>query len=121
MSSARAGFSLFEVLVAFAILSLVLTALIPGQARLLSRAADAEQKALAFDYALSKAAELNVIEPLTVGTTRHSYRGWDVVQETLPLEATEQGQIVETQIRVSLSGGRELTRLTRVGFVPNAQ
>ncbi|RLJ60747.1 prepilin-type N-terminal cleavage/methylation domain-containing protein [Litoreibacter meonggei] len=120
MNNSRAGFSLIEVLVAFTILSLVLVALIPGQARLLGRAADAEQQALAFDYALSKASELTVLEPLEVGTVETTYRNWTVVQETMPLEQIERGQIVETNIRISLSDSRPLVSHRTLNFILNA-
>ncbi|WP_339691991.1 prepilin-type N-terminal cleavage/methylation domain-containing protein [Celeribacter baekdonensis] len=51
--SKRAGYSLFEVLIAFAIMTMVLSALIPGQATLLRRSQDAADRVLAMDYAIS--------------------------------------------------------------------
>lgn len=66
MSSSR-GYSVFEVLIAFAIMSLVLSALIPGQARLLARASSGDQELLALDYAQSRLAQLGVSEPLEPG------------------------------------------------------
>jgi len=73
----RAGYSLFEVLIAFVIMSLVLAALIPGQARLLGRAAVQEQQLLAHDFALSRLALLDV-GVLAPGTQQDLYREWQV-------------------------------------------
>ncbi|MDA8747771.1 prepilin-type N-terminal cleavage/methylation domain-containing protein, partial [Litoreibacter sp.] len=82
MTTKRSGFSLFEVLIAFAVLSLVLVALIPGQAQLLSRATQSEQQSLAMDYALSRAALLGVTHSLNKGQVHEQYREWTIVETT---------------------------------------
>lgn len=74
----HAGYSLFEVMIAFVIMTLVLGALIPGQAQLLRRAAVQEDQLLAQDYALSRAAALGVEFPLVIGITRDSYKDWQI-------------------------------------------
>ncbi|WP_108813226.1 type IV pilus modification PilV family protein [Loktanella sp. Alg231-35] len=86
----RAGYSLFEVLIAFVIMSLVLAALIPGQAQLLGRAAMQEEQLLAYDYALSRIAALETA-PLVAQTQQDSYRDWEVTTEVLPGGALANG------------------------------
>ncbi|WP_457645936.1 prepilin-type N-terminal cleavage/methylation domain-containing protein [Profundibacter sp.] len=80
MNTRRAGYSLFEVLIAFAILTLVLTALIPGQARLLARVQKQDDSFLAQDYAFSRMAQIGVVTPLAEGTTNETYRDWRIVE-----------------------------------------
>lgn len=81
MNSRRAGYSLLEVLIAFAIMTMVLTALIPGQARLLSRVARQDDQFLVQDYAYSRMAKIGVITPLEEGTQTDSYRSWQIIEE----------------------------------------
>ena len=50
----RAGFSLLEVLIAFAVMAAVLGALAPGQAAMAARVGEAAERLLAADYALSR-------------------------------------------------------------------
>ena len=50
----RAGFSLLEVLIAFAVMAAVLGALVPGQAAMAARTGEAAGRLLAADYALSR-------------------------------------------------------------------
>jgi len=78
----RRGYSLFEVLIAFTIMTIVLAALLPGQARLMTRANDADTRLLAFDYALSHMASLGISTPITDGVVQSSYRDWIVVTST---------------------------------------
>lgn len=118
--SSRSGFSLFEVLIAFAILSLVLVALIPGQAQHLARAAQADQQTLAFDFALSKSAELGITAPLVIEQRETNYRNWIVYQNTYELLRTERGLIVETEIRITLEKGSEIASLKVLGFIADA-
>lgn len=113
----KSGFSLFEVLIAFAIMSLVLVALLPGQARLLTRATESSQNALALEYALSKAAELGVTRPLRIGSLSEPYRDWSISQNTRALEQADGGQIVETEIIVTSSVGRTIARVTSLGLL----
>ena len=82
--SRRAGYSLLEVLVAFAILTMVLTVLLPGKTALLMRLPEKEEHFLAYDYALSRLARLEAegfpseMRPTEV---REAYRGWQVVTQ----------------------------------------
>ena len=81
MNRRRAGYSLFEVLIAFAILTMVLSALIPGQASLLSRVNQQDEKFLAQDYAYSRIALIGVTEAVVSGALTDSYRDWLIVQD----------------------------------------
>jgi prepilin-type N-terminal cleavage/methylation domain-containing protein len=119
--SGKRGFSLFEVLIAFTIMSMVLVALIPGQARLLGRATEADQRALAFDYALSRALELGVTEPLRIGSEIEQYREWDITLNTMLVERVTQGDIVETHVEIRLRDGRPLAKLRSLGFISDVR
>lgn len=88
--SLRAGYSLLEVLVAFAILTMVLTVLLPGKTALLTRLPEMEERFLAYDYALSRLARLEAegfTSEMQPAEVREAYRGWQVVTqiEYLPL------------------------------------
>ncbi len=85
----RAGYSLLEVLIAFVILTLVLAALLPGQARLLDRATIQEQQLLAHDYALSQLAKIGTATPLTVGATESTYRNWQITTAIVPAASAD--------------------------------
>lgn len=76
----RAGYSLFEVLIAFAIMSLVLSALLPGQTRLLERVQSADEQVLATDYAISLADLAVVTPPTQWRNATYDYRDWQVEQ-----------------------------------------
>lgn len=84
--SRRKGYSLLEVLIAFVILTLVLAALLPGQARLLDRASIQEQQLLAHDYALSLVATIGTSTPPDIGTTDSTYRNWNITTTIAPSE-----------------------------------
>jgi prepilin-type N-terminal cleavage/methylation domain-containing protein len=121
MNRARAGYSLIEVLVAFAIMSMVLTALIPGQARLLGRASDADQSALAFEYALSVGATLGVSTPLQLGSDTWRYRDWQIEHTTTQLKVIETGALTLTKITVRSAQNSDLARFETLGFIPRAE
>jgi prepilin-type N-terminal cleavage/methylation domain-containing protein len=74
----RRGYSLFEVLVAFVILALVLAVLLPGQASLLRRAVSGPEAVLAQDYALSHLAHIGRDIPAAEGQDSEPYRDWTV-------------------------------------------
>ncbi len=80
----RAGYSLFEVLLAFAILTTVLAVLLPGQSRLLHRMSQSEHKVLAQDYALSVLDSLGLENPVEPSLSRTTHLDWDVETEILP-------------------------------------
>lgn len=112
MSHQRAGYSFFEVLIAFAILTMVLSALVPGQARLLSRVNQQDQKFLAQDYAFSLLAQIGVTGPISSGTSTDTYHDWHVildVSETV-LDGHET-PLLKIVIDVQSQGGKTLARV----------
>lgn len=116
--SRRTGYSLLEVLIAFVILTLVLTALLPGQARLLDRTSMQEQKLLAHDYALSTAAQLSISTPATIGTVQNNYQNWLVTTTISPAEHTNSATDVLTlEVRVHDSRNRLLATVHSVMVV----
>jgi prepilin-type N-terminal cleavage/methylation domain-containing protein len=90
MNSRRAGYSLLEVLIAFAIMSLVLAVLLPGQSRLLGRAVSANETLLARDYAESLIAGYGFDRATTEGERTFETGDWQVeevmneMQDPLP-------------------------------------
>jgi len=115
----RAGYSLVEVLIAFVILTLVLSALIPDQAALLRRTTFLQDRLLAHDYALSRAARLGYDLPLEVGVTDDDYRGWQIRTEVQPGDPTT-GDIATllTTITVFAQSGQSLARHETIRTVP---
>ena len=80
MRSRTAGYSLFEVLLAFAIMAMILSVLLPRQTDMLSRIRNIEDRALAQDFAMSRLALLSIAVPLLPATTTDSYRAWTVIE-----------------------------------------
>lgn len=112
MNQRRAGYSLFEVLIAFAILTMVLSALIPGQAKLLSRVNQQDEKFLAQDYAYSRMAQVGVTGAVTSGASTDSYRDWHIVQDVSEtvLEGSDV-RLFKITIDVQSKGGETLAQI----------
>ena len=72
------GYSLIETLIAFAIMALVLSALLPGQAKLLGRASILETELLAMDYAISMLDTVGISKPVSIGNSQIEYRDWAI-------------------------------------------
>lgn len=70
----RAGSSLLEVIVAFALLAIALGTLLPAMSGLLSRSAIAERTWAATAFARSKLEEIGIAIPLREGVVRGTYR-----------------------------------------------
>ena len=111
MRNWKAGYSLFEVLVAFAIMSLVLSALLPGQTRLLQRVGTADEQALATDYANSLASLAAVTHVSQWHDDVFDYRNWRV-EITVHQEA---GSLLRNRTRVSGKDGRVLAEAESLG------
>lgn len=112
MNHRRAGYSLFEVLIAFAILTMVLSALIPGQAKLLSRVNQQDHKFLALDYAYSRMALIGVTETIASGTSTDNYRNWHISQDVSEsvLDGSDT-RLFKIMIDVQYQGGETLARV----------
>lgn len=112
MNRRRAGYSLLEVLIAFVILTMVLSALIPGQARLLSRIDQQDEKFLAQDYAYSRMAQIGVSETVVSGSSTDRYRNWHIVQNVSETVLDNSDiRLFKIAIDVQTQGGETLTRV----------
>lgn len=112
MNRDKAGYSLLEVLIAFAIMALVLSVLIPGQARLQIRSGTADETFLATDYALSRLDQLGVSEEISPGIVEKTYRNWQVIQTVSPEAiAGTDSQTFRIILVISNPAGRQLARV----------
>ena len=111
----NAGYSLVEVLVAFAIMASVLTILIPGQTALIRQSNDVGSKLTAQEIALSHLARIGTEVPLDIGayeTQIGSFRLKHHVNQ-MQFSETDLDQL-EIIVTVESSAGRELTRLREI-------
>lgn len=114
-----AGFSLLEVLIAFAVMALVLSALIPGQARLLGRTNTAKEELLAYDYALSRLSEIGIATPIAIGATDYVYNDWTVVITTDQTTSPDPNvPLVMITTTIAHSSGRTLATAKTVKAFP---
>ena len=108
----RAGYSLLEVLIAFAIMAMVLAVLVPGQVGLLRRTADAGSALLAADFAASRIDAFGVTEPVHTGRKETAYRDWVVLEEVSYKDvASGAPQVYQIAVEVQTKAGRSLARL----------
>ena len=85
----RRGYTLLEVITAFAVLTIALSALIPMISGLLSRSGGAQAKWAATEFAASKLAEIGVVAPIRQGVAAGTYRtDWRWTATTRPHRAT---------------------------------
>lgn len=110
----QAGYSVFEVLIAFVIMAMVLTALIPGQARLLLRASEANGAVLAQDLAASRMAHWGMSTPLEVGETLTVHGEWDVIETITPAG----DGLVTIDVQVLSARGSMLASLATTRVLP---
>lgn len=101
------GYSLFEVLIAFAIMALVLTVLLPGQTKLLNRVKSSEETILAMDYASSLASIASLTSPEQWQNAEFDYREWRIKQQV----SKTSDKLVRMTIRIYSGAGTELAFL----------
>jgi len=97
----RSGYSLIEVLIAFAVMSLVLAALLPGQTRLLNRSASEKHRLLALDWATSHVEALGLTAPIQAGIQNETWNDWQlelIIESVLEHEGV---YVIEAQVRDS--------------------
>ncbi len=112
-----AGFSLFEVLVAFAIMTMVLAALLPGQAKFLARASGGDDRLLAQDYALSRIARLGVSEDIAEGATSHALGDWQVIEQASLRTGNDDRLVFDVTVIVRDGVDHELARAVTIRSV----
>ena len=109
----RAGFSLLEVLIAFAVMAAVLGALLPGQAAMAARTGEAAERLLAADYALSRLDALGVAEPV-LASAETTYRDWRIAIASEPaiLPAPPDWPLQRITVTVRTAGGTVLAEVS---------
>ena len=112
-TSPRAGFSLLEVLIAFAVMAAVLGALVPGQAAMAARTGEAAERLLAADTALSRLDALGVAEPVPAATET-VYRDWRIAiaSEPATLPAAPDWPLLRITVTVRTAGGAVLAEVS---------
>lgn len=101
----RTGYSILEVLIAFAVMSMTLAVLLPGQTQLLGRAGSAAERVLAHEYALSRLEELRIFG---INSSTDTYENWQIRQEEI---VDNTGRTVT--VSVYAASGRVLTEVRR--------
>ena len=100
-------------LVAFAVMSLTLAVLVPGQTTLLARASGAAEQTLAYDLALSRLEEERVLgrwQPLEI------YREWRI-----DTEVRDAANARTVTVSVIAGNGRTLARVNRTTAVSDVE
>jgi type II secretory pathway pseudopilin PulG len=114
----RAGYSLFEVLIAFAVMTMVLAVILPRQAGLLARASSIETRLAAQDAALSHLAGLRP-EDLSQAETVLPQTDWHIRQIITPTHLDEVTRdLLAITIRVETPKGRVLAEITDLRVAP---
>lgn len=117
--SRRDGYSLFEVLIAFAIMSMVLSVLIPRQTGLLTRARNIDARLDAQDLALSHLAQLGLDVTLETGAYIEAYDDWTLHRDVTPVTLPDVDvPIVEITVTVNSGRGQPLARVQEWRVLP---
>lgn len=101
----RSGYSVIEVLIAFAVMSMTLAVLLPGQLQLLARAGTAADRALAHDLTLSRLESMRV---LGNRDTLEAPEGWRV--ETVSVAVLQARRVTVT---IRAANGQMLAETSR--------
>lgn len=104
MTASSGGYSLLEVLVAFVVMSLVLSVLVPAQSHLLHRGGAEAQRLMAQDYAYGQLAAQGVSEPIQIGVFNYVHAEWQVSRRT-ELEHTGYGDVRVAVITIVVEDG----------------
>ena len=115
MRNTRRGYSLIEVLIAFAIMTVVLAALLPGQTRLLSRTGAEEQRLLALDWATSEIEALGLTSPIVSGRRTVTWNDWTMSLTITPEPAVTGVFTVNAEVTVGSD-----TRLAEITMLRGA-
>lgn len=108
----RAGYSLFEVLIAFAIMSLVLAVLIPSQSLLLRRTTTSAERTLAQDFAVSRMEAAGIETELQPGVRESDYRTWKLRENVVQADNIAGKLVYLVTIEVLGADGRQLAQFS---------
>lgn len=111
----RAGYSLFEVLIAFAVMTMVLSVVLPRQAEFLERSTTSSQKAAAADIAYSRLSELGIARALSLGESTDGVGNWTLYQRIEPhIVMGSDIDLVEVAIEVTGRAGNVLFQTSEI-------
>lgn len=108
----KAGYTLFEVLVAFAIMALVLAVLLPRQTLLLQRTVGLQDRAMAQELALSELARLGGELPVRAGSETDAYGPWQIRRTVVERERIGEQQAYDVTVEILDGSDRPLANMT---------
>jgi len=108
------GYSLLETLIAFAIMSAVLVTLLPAQSKLFTYSANAEEKFLASEYALSHLDRMVVLESPSERERQLEQGNW-IITETIQELSSNSSKVRNfwISLKITNSSGNELAFLSK--------
>ncbi|WP_170328191.1 prepilin-type N-terminal cleavage/methylation domain-containing protein [Ruegeria arenilitoris] len=113
--SRRAGYSLFEVLIAFAVMTMVLSAILPHQAKFLERSSSSFRRAEAADIAYSRLSELGVSRAVSPGESSDWVEDWTLYQRIEPYSVTASDvDLAEVTVEVRNAAGGVLFQAVEI-------
>lgn len=115
------GYSLLEVLISFAILSLVLAVLLPSLSQNHERLVTASERALALDYAQSRMSALGVSRKVSVGEFEGIYADRWAWSETIFPHSDGTDGLVEVAVEIfTLRDMHSVARLVELKRIVHA-
>lgn len=111
------GYSLFEVLIAFVILTSVLAVLLPAQSALLSRSAKEQAHLLALDWAISLTQLAGTTLPLEAGEQDISHGDWRATVSVASHPTLMDLMVVKVRVRETATA-RDLAEIQVVRPAP---
>lgn len=113
--SRQAGYSLFEVLIAFAVMTMVLSAILPHQAKFLERSNSSSKRAEAADIAYSRLSELGVARAVSPGEISDTVGDWTLYQRIEPYTVTaSDADLAEVTVEVRDAAGNVLFQAVEI-------
>lgn len=109
----RSGYSILEVLIAFAVMSITLAVLLPGQMQLMGRAGTAAERALAHDLALSR---IDTIKMLGSEGGQDRFDNWRITEGATDIPGARR-----ITVSITAENGQTLAEVTRTFGVPDAE
>ncbi|MES0863745.1 type II secretion system protein [Ruegeria sp. SCPT10] len=114
----RAGYSLFEVLVAFTVMTMVLSVVLPRQAEFLAHANTRMERVKAADMAYSRLSELGMTLALESGENLEQIGDWLLFQRITSMDSVEPiSDLVEVTVEIRSTAGDVLFQVSEVRVV----